>query len=407
MYSLSQVIAGVQFKNPIIISSGPLTRKTNLLKLAEDHGAAAVSIKHIMTEQPFRGKSRWYFQPETKTLGVVSEPRLDIDEGEDLIRWARKETGLVILANMSGPASIEKWGETANKLEKAGAHFLELNMTCPNMDAPKDIESGAKDGKRIALGAMIGRDPVLAATVTKCVTEAVKIPVICKLTSVGGAMVQVGKACEKSGAAALSMAAGIPGAPHLDIYDQGKPKVPGIEGKISFGGLGGPWTRLISNRLVADLKTEVKIPIIGAGGIWTWQDIVETIMYGSTLIEACRSVMYKGFKLVDEWVKGLQSFMEETGYPDIPAFSGIALKNFCYPKDLQIIPVIAHVNQDECTGCKKCLDIGHCDAIVVIDKKANVNKMLCVGCGMCSTICPKSAISMETTPAISLNQNRT
>jgi len=48
---------------------------------------------------------------------------------------------------MSGPASIEKWGETANKLEKAGAHFLELNMTCPNMDAPKDIESGAKDGK--------------------------------------------------------------------------------------------------------------------------------------------------------------------------------------------------------------------------------------------------------------------
>jgi heterodisulfide reductase subunit A-like polyferredoxin len=98
---------------------------------------------------------------------------------------------------------------------------------------------------------------------------------------------------------------------------------------------------------------------------------------------------------LDDWIKGLSSFMEETGYPDVPSFRGIALKNFCYPKDLKIIPVAAQVDQDECTGCKRCLDIGHCDAIVVVDKKANVNKMLCVGCGMCSTICPKSAIAMK------------
>jgi dihydroorotate dehydrogenase subfamily 1 len=396
MNTLSQIIAGVKFKNPIIVSSGPLTRKANLLKLADDHGAAAVSIKHIMTDQPFEGKSRWYFQPETKTLGVVSEPRLDLEDGENLIKWARKETGLVILANMSGPqGAIERWGETAEKLEKAGAHFLELNMTCPNLDAPSQIESASKDVKRVALGAMIGRDPVLAAAVTRCVKDAVKIPVICKLTSVGGAMVEVAKACGKAGADAVSMAAGIPGAPHLDIYDGGKPKVAGIEGKISFGGLGGPWTRLISNRLIADLRKEVQIPVMGAGGIWTWQDIVESIMYGSLLIQTCRSLMYKGFRLVDDWLKGMQSFMEEAGYADIPSFSGIALKNFCAPKDLEIVPVNAQVNQDECTGCKKCLDIGHCDAIVLVDKKAQVNNTLCVGCSMCTIICPVSAITMS------------
>jgi len=394
MDRLAQTIAGVEFKNPIIVSSGPLTRKLNLIKRAEDNGAAAVSTKHSLMEQPFRGKSRWYHEHE---VGIVtcSEPRLDLEQGEDLIRRVREETDLIVLANMSGPpARIEGWGETAKRLEAAGAHFIEVNMNCPNLGISKQMDS--EQEVQIPLGGMIGQDPVLASSITRHVKQSVNIPVISKLISEGGRIVEVSKACETAGADVLNIHAGGPGAPGLDIYNGGRPKVAGLLERASFGGTTGPWSRLVSNRFVADVRRATATPLIGGGGIFQWEHIVESIMYGASVIQVCTSLMLKGFKLISTWLEALQSFLEETGHRDLTSISGIALKYICAPKELVIIPVVARVDREKCVGCGQCIDIGHCDAIELRDEKANVAEDLCIGCATCVALCPTSAFFMET-----------
>jgi dihydroorotate dehydrogenase len=284
MGCLSQTIAGVSFKNPIIVASGPLTRKASLIRIAEENGAAGVSTKLCLSKQPFHGQSRWYFDWETKSMGACGERRLDLEEGEALIRQARKETSLVILANMSGSSDdIKTWGETARRLEQAGAHFIELNMVCPNLGMSKQLQD--TKSQSIPFGAMVGGDPVLAAAVTQCVKAAVTIPVSCKLTTVNSRIVEVARACEEAGADVLTISSGALGSPGLDIYAGGKSKVAGIGDNFACGGAGGPWAHAISNRAVADVRRATRLPIIGVGGIWKWEHIVESIMYGSSLVK--------------------------------------------------------------------------------------------------------------------------
>jgi len=205
----------------------------------------------------------------------------------------------------------------------------------------------------------------------------------------------VAKACASSGVDVLNIHAGGRAAPGLDIYNGGKPKIAGLVNGASFGGTTGPWSRLLSNRFVAEVKLATSLPIIGGGGIFEWQHIVESIMYGSSLIQVCTSLMLKGFKEITKWLTALQDFMEQSAYPDVPSFCGIALKYICEPKDLQIVSVVAEVNEEKCNGCGSCANIGHCEAITIEAKKAHVRIEECIGCGTCTAICPKSAILMK------------
>jgi indolepyruvate ferredoxin oxidoreductase alpha subunit len=49
------------------------------------------------------------------------------------------------------------------------------------------------------------------------------------------------------------------------------------------------------------------------------------------------------------------------------------------------------VNQAQCRGCKKCLQVG-CPAVCLKDGKAAIDETLCVGCTVCAQVCPFGAI---------------
>jgi len=62
--------------------------------------------------------------------------------------------------------------------------------------------------------------------------------------------------------------------------------------KTSFGALEGPCVRQASYRAVAQLYKELRIPIIGGGGITNWRDTVEMMMWGATTVSICTSIMW-------------------------------------------------------------------------------------------------------------------
>jgi heterodisulfide reductase subunit A len=62
---------------------------------------------------------------------------------------------------------------------------------------------------------------------------------------------------------------------------------------------------------------------------------------------------------------------------------------------VEIEPVVATINEDNCSGCKICNNLCPFNAIEFLEDKevSYINEALCKGCGTCVAACPAQAIS--------------
>lgn len=389
MADLRLNLAGLKLKNPIMIASSPLTARLDLLQQADENGAAAICIKHTMMQQRFRARPRWYYN---RNIGIVvsGDPRLEPEKAAELIQQAKENTSLAVVSNLSGaPGNLESWGTIAKMMEQAGADAVELNFNCPNLLAA--------DSKLADQGSNLGGNPEGCAMVVREVKKSVKIPVIVKLSTESGRMAQVVKACMEAGADIPNIHAGYRAAPGIDIYHGGQFLYPGSPSG-SFGGHTGVYSRMATNRFVADIaRQQPGAPLIGGSGLCSWDQIVETIMFGAWAVQMCTEVMHLGFPLVKSCVEGLERFMDEQGYADLASMRGLALQYITKPGDMKYKDVAACINPEKCVGCKQCAKIAHCVAIDYDEqsRKCFVTSEKCIGCGFCVGVCPKKAIGIQ------------
>ena len=387
MADLSVNFGGLSFKNPIIVASGPLTANIDRIQRAAESGAASVSIKHTMLKQKFYAKPRWYAE---KGVGIIisGDPRLSVPKAQELIRDAKEKTDLVVLINMSALAEdVSSWSLIAKEFEDAGADAIELNLNCPNLHT-------AQEKGKTALGANLGQDPDSCAAVIREIKSKVKIPVIAKLPTEGGRLLDVSRSCDEAGVDILNIHAGGRAAPGLNIYEGGTMRYPGT-GLGPLGGHSGVWSRLLSNRFIADVARAAKAPLMGGGGIVTWEHTVEAIMYGVLGVQICTSIMLEGYDIVTNILSGLEKYMDQMGYKSVEDFNRIALKNITGPGEMDYPEVTAWIDPDKCIGCGNCLKMPTCDAIYQNGKICSVNPDICVGCGLCLCVCPKDIISIK------------
>lgn len=69
--------------------------------------------------------------------------------------------------------------------------------------------------------------------------------------------------------------------------------------------------------------------------------------------------------------------------------------------------VAPRIYEEDCTGCKICLEWCNYDAIVMVEKKARIISEKCVGCGMCIPTCPEKVIGIEWDAEVELLQKKT
>lgn len=386
--------AGIEFKNPFVVASGPASATIDQIKQAEDCGAASVSTKLAFSKVPFVGKLRTYSVPG-EVMVMPIDRRLNADEGLELVRKAREQTLLVIFANISDPGTdIDKWCELARQFEQAGTHIIETNFCCPNIGlASYQLGRGVRP--EFMVGGSIGQVPELARDITIELKKAVSIPVVNKITPTSLNMAQVAAACQEGGADGIALFGGTSlAAPPVDIYNGGKPVYPLIKNN-SFGFISGPWIRLSTYKSVAQVAQNVNIPICASGGISNWRDNVEMIMWGATLTSACTVLMWEGFEVIKEIVEGTERFMEEQGYSSYDEMRGLAMKYLATPDEIGLIEGAAVVDSDKCIGCGKCLKPAHCNAVELVDDIAKIDPEKCVACSVCAVLCPAQAIKMK------------
>lgn len=311
MMDLSVNLCGIVLKTPLILASGVLGTKGELLIRVASHGAGAVVTKSIGPD-PRRG----YNNPtvlvisDDVVLNAMGLPNPGIDEFVDEIKIAKK-AGVVVIGSLFGGSKTE-FSHVALTMEKAGVDMLELNVSCPH-SLPR------------YKGLHLGQIPVETKGVVESVKEAVSLPVLVKLSPNVTSITDIARACVEGGADGLALINTVE-ALEIDPWAE-KPVLANM-----FGGQSGPSIRCIAQRKVADILISMerqemkKVPVVGIGGITSGEDVVRYILLGCQCVQIGSAVVPHGFSAFEKCLSELKTYMKEKGYSALDEFRGNALE---------------------------------------------------------------------------------
>jgi dihydroorotate dehydrogenase (NAD+) catalytic subunit len=168
-----------------------------------------------------------------------------------------------VFASVAG-STPEEYLEVVARLEgEEGLAGLELNVSCPNVQAG---------------GLEFGRDPGVLAALVTAVRQATRRPLWVKLTPNVTDIVLLARAAENAGADALTVSNTLVGL-RMDLEHR-RPALANVT-----GGLSGPAIKPVALALVYRTAGAVKIPVIGCGGIETAEDALEFILAGASAVQ--------------------------------------------------------------------------------------------------------------------------
>ncbi|MBQ1595110.1 MAG: dihydroorotate dehydrogenase, partial [Ruminococcus sp.] len=215
---------------------------------------------------------------------------------EDL-PWLR-EQGTVVIANIAGN-TVEEYCMMAEKLSETDTDMIELNISCPN------VKSG---------GVQFGTSCESVGNITKEVRAHCKKPLIVKLSPNVTDIASIAQAAEAEGADAVSMINTLTGM-KIDINTR-RPII-----HNNTGGLSGAAVFPVAVRMVWQVSNAIKIPIIGMGGITTWEDAVEMLIAGATALQI-GTVLFSDPYAPIKIAEGVNKFLDDNNISSVTELTG-------------------------------------------------------------------------------------
>lgn len=299
--NITQSIAGLYLKNPFILASGIMdTTAETMLRLAPYAGA--IITKSIGLEERKGYDNPVIFEFSHGLLNAMGLPNPGIEKFRSEMEKLRSAETPVI-GSIFGKDEHE-FSILAQKMEAYGARAVELNLSCPHARG---------------YGMEIGRNPENVRKIVHAVKRTVGIPVLAKLTPNVSDIVEIGLAAENGGADAV-VAINTVRAMRIDIEFARSVLSAG------FGGYSGPGILPIGIRCVYELKQHLNVPVIGCGGIETWQDAVEYFLAGACAVEI-GSALRKDITIFKKLEAGLVRYMKRKGYTTMDEVIALAHKN--------------------------------------------------------------------------------
>ncbi len=297
MYTLT----GLELKNPTILAAGVLgTTGASLCRVAREGGAGAVVTKSIGPEPKYGHPNPSMVKLGCGFLNAMGLPNPSYAEFVQELEIAKKDSGVPVIASIFG-GNPGEFAEVAKGLLPGLPDAFELNVSCPHAEG---------------YGAAIGSDPCLVEAVTAAVKDVTDLPVWVKLTPNVADITAIGKAAEAGGADAVVAINTVKGMA-IDI-ESGYP----VLGNRS-GGLSGAAVKPVAVKCVYDLYAALEVPVVGVGGVSSWQDAVELMMAGASAVQV-GSAVYERLDVFSEISSGIESFLERKGYSDAKEIIGLA-----------------------------------------------------------------------------------
>jgi len=282
----------LRISNPVMIASGTFGYDGYGRGITSemDLGRLGAVIPKTVTWWPKEGNPEPRWDPPSYRQGMeqgdflflnsigLANPGIEAALAELAAEW--NHYGTTVLLSISGD-SVSQFAEMATMTQGvAGFQAIELNLSCPNVEN----------------GAMFGHSAQLTEAAVDAVRKNTDLPVLAKLAPNVPDVTEIARAAVDSGADALTICNTVP-AMAIDIEAR-KPVLGGVTGGLSGHGL-----RPISLALVYRTAQVVDVPIIGVGGIFEANHVLEYLMAGATAVQVGSAnlvSLWSPFRIVDE-----------------------------------------------------------------------------------------------------------
>lgn len=292
-------IAGVEFKNPVMVASGTFGSGAEYDEFVDLNRLGAVVTKGV-SNVPWEGnptpRIAETYGGMLNAVGLQN-PGYDLFAKRDIPYLKKYDTNIIV--NVCG-RTTEDYIDVVEKLGHEEVDMLEINISCPNV----------KHG-----GIAFGQDPKAVEAITKEVKKVAKQPVIMKLSPNVTDITEMAKAAEAGGADALSLINTLTGM-QIDVERQK------FVLANKTGGLSGPAIKPVAVRMVYQVANAVKVPIIGMGGITNAKDAMEFILAGATAVSVGTANFNNPHTTIDV-IEGIEDYMKRHNVEDINSLIGL------------------------------------------------------------------------------------
>jgi len=390
-------MAGIRSPNPFWLASCPISNTGEMVMRSFDAGWGGAVWKTI--GEPIRNVTARLgtFEHGGRRLVGINNIELISDRPTEVniaeIREVkRRYPNNAVVISLMVEAKREAWHDIIAKCNDTGADGYELNFGCPHGMSER------------GMGAAVGQVPEYVQMITEWAMEKAELPVLVKLTPNITDIrrpARAARAANADGVALINTISSLIGV-NLDTWAP----LPDVRGKGSHGGYAGPAVKPIALNMVSQVASdpEVRLPVSGIGGIETWRDAVDFLLLGATTVQVGTSVMHYGFRLIDDLVDGLSTYLRSMGLHSPSELVGKALPTITDWGHLdQEFRLLAHIDEATCVHCNLCYTACNDGAHQAISlERANGSSKLtvdgdyCVGCRLCQYVCPvEGCISME------------
>jgi dihydropyrimidine dehydrogenase (NAD+) subunit PreA len=214
-----------------------------------------------------------------------------------------------------------------------------------------------------------------------------------KLTPNVTDIVTIARAAHAAGASAVTAINNLRALAGVNIETQ--EPLPSVDGLSTYGGYAGPGLKPVGLRCVAEIAQALDVPIIGTGGIESWEDAIEYLLVGASLVQVYTPVMEHGFGLINALVAGLQDYLGRHAVAKVSALTGRVLPRLVAHSGLpRRTGQGAAFAPDLCTRCGlcrvACADSGFQAIRQAADGLPMIDRQACDACGLCVELCPVS-----------------
>lgn len=303
MADLKTTYMGLELRNPIVVSSGPLTSTIDNLVKCEEAGAGAVVLKSIFEEQInyVAGKdvsrnSEYLQQSDFNSVFGNLAKDYYIDQYLKLLADAKAKLGIPVIASINC-TKMHTWAEYARRFEVAGADALELNYY---PIASHSSVPGDKVDKE-------------AVSFAKAARKATNIPVSMKIGFEYSSPASIMKAFKKEGINALVLFNRF-FRPDIDIEK---------EALCGSQPLSNPDEYPESLRWIALMSAELgDIDFAGSTGIHSGETVIKMLLAGAKVVELNSVLIKNGLGAIAGMLCKIENWMEQKGYKSVSDFRG-------------------------------------------------------------------------------------
>jgi dihydroorotate dehydrogenase (fumarate) len=299
MADLSTHYAGLDLRNPIIVSSSGLTDSVEKIQKLEKAGAGAVVLKSLFEEQILSEAGNIIEAgdyPEAEDYIKNYTRNNSVDKYLDLIEAARAAVDIPVIASINCISNLD-WIEFARKVEEAGASALELNIYY--LPVSRDASSQVYED--------------LYLTIAEKVKDIVYFPVMMKLGQYFTNLVNLSDLLYHRGVNGLVFFNRFY-SPDINLKDMKM---------ISSEVYSTPADIRVALRWVAIVSGMVKdIHIAASTGIHDGEGVIKQLLAGARATQVCSAIYKKGAGHITSMLDELGSWMDKNNYNDIAAFRG-------------------------------------------------------------------------------------